>query len=109
MQRARAYADLEKAEPALLAAKTAVKQIKRNHLDEVKALAKYCSFGIIFSNIHSPPPLVRMTMECVVLITTGKKADWAAIRRILTDMAFIPNVVNFDTKKLSEFITVFVR
>eukprot|EP01105_Mastigella_eilhardi_P022506 TRINITY_DN553_c0_g1_i1.p1 TRINITY_DN553_c0_g1~~TRINITY_DN553_c0_g1_i1.p1 ORF type:complete len:4613 (+),score=1400.71 TRINITY_DN553_c0_g1_i1:1522-13839(+) len=89
VQSDRAYADLGKAEPALIAAKQAVQLIQRKHLEEVKALA-------------NPPTLIKLTMECVVLVIHNKKVDWPTIRRMLTDTSFIPTVVNFDTKKLAE-------
>ncbi|KAH3764595.1 cytoplasmic dynein heavy chain [Pelomyxa schiedti] len=96
IQSAKAHADLDKAEPALISAKTAVKQIKRKDLEEVKAMG-------------NPPALVRMTLECVVLVIQGKKVDWATIRRIITDTNFIPTVVNFDAKKISENIRRLVK
>lgn len=57
-QKKTAYADLEKAEPAILEAQSSVSDIKKSHLEELKALGK-------------PPNAVRLTLEAVCLMLTG--------------------------------------
>ena len=52
-RRSVAEADLSKAEPALREAQQAVRNIKKAHLDELKAL-------------NNPPAAVKLTLECVV-------------------------------------------
>lgn len=59
-RKAKAYEDLGKVEPAVMEAKEAVGSIKRQHLDEIKTLAR-------------PPQPVQLTMEAVCLMLSGKK------------------------------------
>eukprot|EP01132_Coremiostelium_polycephalum_P002127 gene2127-2619_t len=86
VQKIKAYADLEKAEPAILAAQDAVSTIKKKHLDEIRALPK-------------PPAPVKLALEAVCLMLTGKKLDWVEIRKKLMETTFISSIVSFDTKK----------
>lgn len=86
VQKVKAYADLEKAEPAILEAQSAVQDIKKSHLEELRVLAK-------------PPNAVRLTLEAVCLMLTGKKLEWADIRKKLMEPTFISSVVTYDTKK----------
>jgi len=88
IKKAKAYEDLAKAEPAVEEAKKSVSNIKRNHLDEIKTLAR-------------PPDKVRLTLEAVALLLGHKETDWNAIRRMVMDKAFIPSVVSFDSSKIS--------
>lgn len=83
-------ADLERAEPALIEAKNAVKGIGRKQLDELRILAK-------------PPDLVKLTMEAVVCIVSNsaKPMEWADIRQFMRREDFIPNIINFETSSLS--------
>eukprot|EP00727_Mastigamoeba_balamuthi_P010917 m51a1_g6448 putative cytoplasmic dynein 1 heavy chain 1 (4576) ;mRNA; r:416422-430644 len=92
----RADADLSKAEPALIEAQQAVNKIKKSHLDEIRVLG-------------NPPATVRMTMECVTYILSGKKNDWIGIRRMLTETGFIPSVVGFKTDSITDKMRAFVR
>lgn len=73
-----AQRDLDEAEPALVAAQTSVKSIKKRDLDEVRNLAR-------------PPDKVRLTLECVAIMM-GAKTEWPEIRKMLSKSDFIPNV-----------------
>jgi dynein heavy chain 1 len=84
-----AMAELEKVEPAVEEAKSAVNNIKRQHLDEIRTLAR-------------PPPMVQLTMEAVVLLLTGKKQDWNGIRKMLVDAAFIPSIIQFNSDSITD-------
>ncbi|KAF2072162.1 hypothetical protein CYY_006521 [Polysphondylium violaceum] len=87
IQKVKAYADLEKAEPAIIEAQESVSTIKKKHLDEIKALPK-------------PPAPVKLAMEAVCLMLNGgKKLDWTEIRKKIMEPTFISSIVNFDTKK----------
>ncbi|GAM24388.1 hypothetical protein SAMD00019534_075630 [Acytostelium subglobosum LB1] len=86
VQKVKAYADLEKAEPAIIEAQESVSTIKKKHLDEIKALPK-------------PPQPVKLAMEAVCLMLSGKKLDWAEIRKKIMEPNFISSIVDFDTKK----------
>ena len=48
----------------------AVKNIKRQHLVELKALA-------------NPPVLVKLTLECVCILMGEKVSGWADIRKVI--------------------------
>eukprot|EP01133_Synstelium_polycarpum_P001082 gene1082-1226_t len=86
VQKGKAYADLEKAEPAIIEAQESVSTIKKKHLDEIKSLPK-------------PPAPVKLAMEAVCLMLTGKKLEWADIRKKIMEPTFISSIVDFDTKK----------
>ena len=96
VRKERAEHDLLRAEPALIEAKQAVDQIKKKNLDEVRALP-------------NPPLMIKMTMECVTYMLSGKKKDWAAIRKSLAESGFIPSILNFNTDSLTERIRQTVR
>jgi dynein heavy chain 1 len=96
-QKASAYADLEKAEPALISAQQAVSAIQKKHLDEIKALPK-------------PPEKIRLTLEAVAMLLEGKpvKFDWADIRRIVSGADFTTRVEQFDSKTISKPVRAMV-
>eukprot|EP01114_Cavostelium_apophysatum_P023031 TRINITY_DN854_c0_g1_i2.p1 TRINITY_DN854_c0_g1~~TRINITY_DN854_c0_g1_i2.p1 ORF type:complete len:4577 (-),score=1545.65 TRINITY_DN854_c0_g1_i2:38-13768(-) len=96
VRKGRAMEDLSKVEPAVAEAKEAVGSVKKQYLDEIRALAK-------------PPVLVQLTMEAVVYMLSGKKQDWAAIRRILMEASFIPSIVNFDSSKITDKMRKFIE
>ncbi len=89
VRKARAEADLAKAEPAVLEAQKAVNSIKKSQLDEIRALG-------------NPPAAVKNTLEAVCIMLGEKTAPpWAQIRKLMMDSNFIPSIVNFDSKKIS--------
>jgi dynein heavy chain 1 len=81
--------DLGRAEPALIDAQSAVKGIKKAHLDEVRGLAR-------------PPPMVQMSMEAVCIMIEEKFDDWSSIRKIIRKDDFIQKVIDFDTDSMSK-------
>eukprot|EP01117_Protostelium_nocturnum_P006264 TRINITY_DN2259_c0_g1_i6.p1 TRINITY_DN2259_c0_g1~~TRINITY_DN2259_c0_g1_i6.p1 ORF type:complete len:4259 (-),score=1954.67 TRINITY_DN2259_c0_g1_i6:110-12886(-) len=95
VRKAKAYEDLEKVEPAIEEAKEAVGGIKRQHLDEIKTLAK-------------PPAPVQLAMEAVCFLLSGKKQDWNSIRKFIVDQSFIPSIVNFDSKQITDKMRKFI-
>ena len=62
--------DLSKVEPAVQDAKNAVKGIKKNNLQELKAL-------------NNPPGGVKLALESVLLLLGEKADDWKQIRQII--------------------------
>eukprot|EP01035_Chromulina_nebulosa_P017680 gene17680-23270_t len=80
--------ELSEAEPALLSAKQSVQNIRKAHLDEVRALGR-------------PPPLVKLTLEMVCIMIGEKNTDWNEIRKIIRREDFISTVVNFDPNSLT--------
>ena len=88
-QRKEAESELAQAEPALIDAKQAVRNIKKAHLDELRAL-------------NNPPTAVKITLEAVSEMLGLSCGSWKDIRRNLQRKEFIPDVVNFDSERLTE-------
>ena len=88
-RKAEAQRDLDEAEPALIAAQTSVKSIKKRDLDEIRNLAR-------------PPNNVKLTLECVAILLGEKKIEWADIRKLLAKTDFIPSILSFDADNLSD-------
>ncbi|KAJ7429818.1 microtubule-binding stalk of dynein motor-domain-containing protein [Mycena galericulata] len=83
-RRAIATADLADAEPAVLDAQTAVSNIKKQHLQEVRGMA-------------SPPEAVKLAMESVCTILGHKIDSWRTVQTILRRDDFISGILKFDT------------
>ena len=77
-------ADLADAEPAVLEAQSAVSNIKRQHLQEVRSMA-------------NPPEAVKSAMESVCTILGHKIDGWRTVQVIIRRDDFIQRIVNFDT------------
>lgn len=39
---------------------------------------------------------MQLTLEAVGLLLTGKKQEWAILRKLIMEATFIPSIVNFD-------------
>ncbi|KAI4519311.1 dynein heavy chain [Schizophyllum commune Loenen D] len=83
-RRAVVMADLADAEPAVLDAQSAVSNIKRQHLQEVRTMA-------------NPPEAVKLAMESVCTILGHKIDSWRTVQGIIRRDDFIQRIVNFDT------------
>ncbi|KAJ7171883.1 dynein heavy chain protein 1 [Mycena crocata] len=83
-RRAIATADLADAEPAVLDAQTAVSNIKKQHLQEVRGMA-------------NPPEAVKLAMESVCTILGHKIDGWRSVQTILRRDDFISGILKFDT------------
>ena len=77
-------ADLADAEPAVLEAQAAVSNIKKTHLQEVRAMA-------------NPPEAVKLAMESVCTVLGHKIDSWRTVQGIIRRDDFIQRIVNFDT------------
>jgi dynein heavy chain 1 len=77
-------ADLANAEPAVLEAQSAVSSIKRQHMQEVRAMA-------------NPPEAVKLAMESVCTLLGHKIDSWRTVQGIIRRDDFIQRIVNFDT------------
>eukprot|EP01129_Flabellula_baltica_P006002 TRINITY_DN2210_c0_g1_i2.p1 TRINITY_DN2210_c0_g1~~TRINITY_DN2210_c0_g1_i2.p1 ORF type:complete len:4545 (+),score=1094.61 TRINITY_DN2210_c0_g1_i2:1851-13637(+) len=86
-ERTEAYSELDSAEPALRAAKQAVKGITPKHLGVIKS----------FTN---PPQPVQKTLEAVFILLGKKDLAWGTIRKGIFDKDFIPSVVKFQAKSI---------
>ena len=89
VRREQVETELSEAEPALVAAKHSVQNIRKAQLDEVRALAR-------------PPNAVRLTMEMVSIMIGEKSTDWTEIRKVIRRDDFIATVVNFDPLSLTQ-------
>ncbi|KAL4069341.1 dynein heavy chain and region D6 of dynein motor-domain-containing protein [Scleroderma citrinum] len=83
-RRAVVMADLADAEPAVVEAQSAVSNIKRQHLQEVRTMA-------------NPPEAVKLAMESVCTLLGHKIDSWRTVQGIIRRDDFIQRIVNFDT------------
>jgi dynein heavy chain 1 len=83
-RRAVVMADLAEAEPAVLDAQGAVRNIKKQHLQEVRTMA-------------NPPEAVKLAMESVCTILGERIESWRTVQGIIRREDFIQRIVNFDT------------
>ncbi|KAG6866267.1 hypothetical protein C0991_006854 [Blastosporella zonata] len=88
-RRAVVMADLADAEPAVVEAQSAVSNIKRQYLQEVRVMA-------------NPPEIVKIAMESVCTILGHKIDSWRTIQGIIRRDDFILRIVNFDTTKMTK-------
>ena len=79
-------ADLAKAEPAVLDAKEAVGNIKRQHLTEVRSMG-------------NPPAGVRLALNSVCTLLGHKIDDWKTIQAIVRRDDFIASIVGYDNER----------
>ncbi|KAF8758753.1 Dynein heavy chain [Rhizoctonia solani] len=79
-------ADLADAEPAVIEAQSAVSNIKRQHLTEVRAMA-------------NPPAAVKMAMESVCTVLGNRIDSWRTVQGIIRREDFIATqpTFNFET------------
>jgi hypothetical protein len=77
-----AQKDLDEALPALNAAVAALNSLTKGDITEVKSFAK-------------PPPLVQTTMEAVCVLL-GRKPDWETSKKLLGEVDFMEQLLNFD-------------
>jgi dynein heavy chain 1 len=77
--------DLANAEPAVVEARKSVSNIKKNHLQEVRSMAR-------------PPTGVRLAVESVCALLGHRVTDWPSIISIMKRDDFIPSIVSFDNE-----------
>lgn len=96
-RRQRVECDLANVEPALLEAKAAVQNIKKEQLDELRGF-------------NNPPTLVKLALEPVMmLLGYSSKLSWADVRRALRKNDFIPNILQFDSDTVGKSTRAHVR
>lgn len=74
---------LDVAGPALAAAKEGVKNIKKADFNEIKSLS-------------SPPTIVRLVMELVIVLMGERQKDWNNIKKVIRGEDFLNSILNFD-------------
>ena len=95
-----AQKDLDEALPALNAAVSALNNLSKADITEVKGFVK-------------PPPMVQTTMEAVCVLL-GRKADWDTSKKLLGESDFTEQLLNFDKdnidpkrlKTLQKYVTM---
>ncbi|KAF8528024.1 dynein heavy chain protein 1 [Hysterangium stoloniferum] len=85
-RRAVVLADLANAEPAVLEAQAAVNNIRRNQMQEVRAMA-------------NPPEAVKLAMESACTILGHKVDSWRTVQGIIRQDNFQQRILGFDTNK----------
>ena len=78
--------DLANAEPAVLSAREAVGNIKRQHLTEVRSMA-------------NPPSGVKLALEAVCTLLGHKIDGWRTIQAIVRRDDFIASIVGYDNER----------
>ncbi len=81
--------ELSEAEPALLAAQTSVRSIRKTQLDEIRAMAR-------------PPKAVQTVLEAVSIMLGYDQTQWSDIRKIIAKQDYIATVLNFDAASLTQ-------
>jgi dynein heavy chain 1 len=81
--------DLAEAEPAVIEAQAAVRNIRKQHLTEVRSMA-------------NPPEAVKLAMESVCIVLGHKIESWKTVQGILRRDDFIPSITSFDTTKMTK-------
>jgi len=77
-----ADSELKQAEPALIAAQSALEKLDKKYIAEIKA----------FTN---PPQDVQIVMSAVMIVL-GKETSWASVKKELTDSAFLKKIMEYD-------------
>lgn len=79
-------ADLADAEPAVQDAQSAVSNIKKQQLTEVRSMG-------------NPPAAVKIAMESVCTVLGHRIDNWKTVQGIIRRDDFIASIVNFDTDR----------
>lgn len=85
-QRELVMKDLALAEPAILEARRGVKNIKKQHLTELRSMS-------------TPPQMVQLTLESVCVLLGYEFSTWRDVQLIIRKDDFITNIVNFDNER----------
>lgn len=82
-----AEAELKKAEPALLAAQSALELLDKKFIAEIKSFT-------------SPPADVATVMSAVMIVLQ-KDPTWLAVKKELADPNFVKKIMEFDKERIS--------
>ncbi len=85
---AAAQTDLDRALPALDAAKKALAQLNKKDLAEVKAYA-------------NPPPLVEKVLSAVMILRKSEPS-WSEAKKQLNDPMFLTELINYPIEKMTD-------
>ena len=87
-RKAEVQKELDLAAPALNKAKEGVKNIRKAEFNEVKTLA-------------TPPRIVQLVMEFVIVLIGEKQKDWANIKKVIRGEDFLSTILNYDPTLLT--------
>jgi dynein heavy chain len=87
--KADAQKDLDEALPALAAAMEALNSLNKNDITEMK-------------NYTTPPALVQLVMDAVMIYNGEYKPDWAKSKKFLSDSKFIETLKKYDKDNIPE-------
>ena len=87
-RKAEVQRELDLAAPALNSAKEGVKNIRKAEFNEVKSLA-------------TPPRIVQLVMEFVIVLIGEKQKDWANIKKVIRGEDFLSTILNYDPNLLT--------
>lgn len=87
IRRGEVLGDLALAEPAVLEALRGVKNIKKEHLNELRAMNK-------------PPNSVILTLESVCSLLGHETRSWRDVQAIIRGETFISDIVNFNNEEM---------
>ena len=83
--------ELDQVEPLIENAKESVSNIKRTHLQELRAM-------------QNPPEAVKLTMESVCILLGHRVDSWKSVQSVTRKDDFISSITNYDTSLLSSKI-----
>ncbi len=83
-----AEAELKKAEPALLAAQSAVESLDKNSINEIKSYAN--------------PPQDVATVMSAVMIMLGKEPTWLSAKKELANPKFVDFIMQYDKENIPQ-------
>jgi len=75
--------------PALKEAEVAVNSLSKSDISEVKAF-------------KTPPPLVELTLQGVLILLREKKTDWDAAKKVLSDSNFVKKLFEYDKENIPD-------
>lgn len=77
--------DLKNFEPVMQAAQLGVKNIKKQHLTEIRSMA-------------NPPLTVKVTLEALCSVLGHQSSEWRSIQQFIRSDEFILNILHFDAE-----------
>ncbi|QLL33776.1 hypothetical protein HG536_0F01010 [Torulaspora globosa] len=89
--------DLKNFEPVMRAAQLGVKNIKKQHLTEIRSMT-------------NPPVAVKLILEAVCSLLGHQTSNWRSIQQFVRSDEFIPKILHFDAEtKLTKEANNFVK
>lgn len=84
--------ELAKAKPALEDAEKAVNELNKDDITELKSVK------------GTPIPVVKMTLDCVLIYFGQKNLEWSNAQKVLADMQFLKKLREYDRESIPDAI-----